>query len=95
MLQELYLENIPTSEFAKICNISVSSFRQLFTEYYGVSPIQYRNNLRIKRAISLLEDGEMNIAEVAETCGYSSEAYFCRHYKKMTGETPGETRFGK
>lgn len=94
MLQELYLENISTAEFAAACNISVSSFRQLFTEYYGVSPIQYRNSLRMKRAISLLHDGELNIAEVAAACGFVNESYFCRYYKKMTGETPSETRQG-
>jgi AraC-like DNA-binding protein len=95
MLQETFLENIPTKHFAKACNISVSSFRQLFAEYYGISPIQFRNNLRIERAVSLLQDAEMNVKEVAEECGFSNSAYFCRYYKKMVGETPSETRNGK
>ena len=92
MLQELYLENIPTSEFAVACNISVSSFRQLFAEYFGISPVQYRNRMRLKRAHSLLLDGELNIAEVAAASGFPNEGYFCRYYKKMMGETPSETR---
>ena len=92
MLQELYLENISVEELAAACNISVSSFRQLFTEYYGLSPIQYRSKLRLKRATSLLLDGELNVAEVAVASGFSNEGYFCRYYKKMTGETPSETR---
>jgi AraC-like DNA-binding protein len=92
MLRKKYLENIPISEFAAACNISVSSFRALFTECYGIAPVQYRNKLRIKRAEELLEDGNLTVAEVASSSGFDNIAYFCRFYKKVTGETPKETQ---
>lgn len=91
LMQKTYLQNIPITHYAKACNISVSSFRSLFTEYYGIAPLQYRNQLRIKRAISLLQDGNYTVAEAAEASGFDNPAYFCRLYKRMTGETPGET----
>jgi len=92
MLRRRYLENISISEFAAACNISVSSFRALFTECYGMAPVQYRNKLRIKRAVELLEDGNLTVAEVAASSGFDNPAYFCRFYKKVIGETPNETR---
>lgn len=92
MLRRRYLENISVSEFAAACNISVSSFRSLFTECYGIAPVQYRNRLRIKRATELLEDGNMTVAEVAAESGFDNLGYFCRTYKKITGETPRETQ---
>ena len=92
MLRKKYLENIPVSEFAAACNVSVSSFRALFTECYGMAPVQYRNKLRIKRAQELLEGGTLTVAEVASSSGFDNIAYFSRFYKKVTGETPKETQ---
>ena len=92
LMQRTYIANVPMSEYAAACNISVSSFRALFTEYYGISPIQYRNSLRLKRAQELLADEGCSVSETAAECGFENTAYFCRFYKKMTGETPKETR---
>ena len=92
MLRKRYLENISISEFAAACNISISSFRALFTECYGMAPIQYRNKLRIKRAVELLEDENLTVAEVAAASGFENVGYFCRFYKNVMGETPKETR---
>lgn len=92
MLRRRYLENISISEFAAACNISVSSFRALFAECYGMAPVQYRNKLRIKRAMELLEDGNLTVTEVAAESGFENVGYFCRYYKNVTGETPKETQ---
>ena len=92
LLQQTYLENIPISEFAKASNISISSVRALFTEKYGMSPIQYRNRMRIKRAESLLEEGSCTVSEAAYASGFDNIGYFCRYYKKITGETPSRIK---
>lgn len=92
MLRKNYLENLSIPELAAACNISVSSFRALFTECYGMSPIQYRNRLRIKRAKTLLADGGYTVAEVAAESGFYNVSYFIRFYKKAVGETPSETQ---
>lgn len=92
MLQQTYLENIPITKFAEVCNISVTSFRSLFTKKYGLSPLQYRNQLRINRAIALLQEGSCTVAEAAYASGFDNLGYFCRYYKKITGETPRTTQ---
>ena len=92
LLQQSYLENIPITRFAEACKMSVSSFRRQFAEAYGVSPVQYRNRLRIERARSLLSDGNCSVTEAAYACGFENLGYFCRYYKKLTGETPHETK---
>ena len=92
LLKQTYLENLPIGMFAKESNVSISSFRQLFHKQYGMSPVQYRNALRIRRARQLLEDGGGTVAEVAYACGFENIGYFCRYYKKVTGETPQQTR---
>ena len=69
LLQQTYLENIPMNKFAEACNISLTSFRSLFTQKYGMSPLRYRNQLRINRAIALLQEGSCTVAEAAYAAG--------------------------
>ena len=95
MLKQSYLENIPVTEFAKLCHISISSFRSLFRKQYGMSPINYRNRLRIDRAKTLLSEGSCTVAEAAYASGFDNIGYFCRSFKKITGKTPGEFNMDK
>lgn len=92
LLKQTYLENLPIETFAKQSNISVSAFRQLFNKQYGMSPIKYRNMLRINRAKQLLENDNCTVAEVAYASGFENIGYFCRYYKKVTGKTPKQTK---
>ncbi len=92
LLEQSYLENLPVARFAEASNISVSLFRSLFGKQYGISPIQYRNRLRIDRAAAILAEGSCTVSEAAYACGFENIGYFCRYYKKITGETPLETK---
>lgn len=92
LLKQSYLENLPVSQYAEACNISLSLFRSLFSKQYGMSPVQYRNRLRIDRAAAMLTEGSCTVAEAAYACGFENLGYFCRYYKKITGETPQETK---
>lgn len=92
LLKQSYLENFPIDTFAKQSNMSTSHFRTLFKQQYGMSPLQYRNRLRIYRAKDLLEEGSCTVAEAAYASGFDNIGYFCRYYKRVTGETPSETK---
>ena len=92
LLKQTYLEIIAIEEFAKHSSVGVSTFRQLFRKQYGMSPLQYRNMLRIQRAKQLLEYDSCTVAEVAYASGFDNVGYFCRYYKKITGETPKQTK---
>lgn len=65
-------------------------FRQKFKEYTGCSPLQYMINLRISRAMNLLEHTDYNITQVSYAVGYENVSYFRRLFQKHTGMTPGE-----
>lgn len=92
LLEQSYLENLPVARFAEASGISISLFRSLFSKQYGMSPIQYRNLLRIDRAAAILSEGCCTVSEAAYACGFENIGYFCRCYKKIMGETPLETK---
>jgi AraC-like DNA-binding protein len=92
LLKQSYLENLSVDDYADACNMSVSSFRQLFRQEYGLSPIQYRMQLRIRRAQELLEEGSCTVTEAAYASGFENIGYFCKCYKRLTGRTPGQAK---
>lgn len=76
------------AEYAALCDMSEPGFRRLFREYTGESPVDYRNSLRLERARILLESGDCNVSEAAETVGFANLSFFIRLYKKKYGHTP-------
>jgi len=85
---EHWNESRSVADYAKLCNMSEVNFRRLFKEYTGLSPIDYRNDLRLSNARSKLQSGEFNVSEAAELCGFSNLSFFIRLYKKKYGHTP-------
>ena len=92
LLEQTYLENLPIAQYAEESYISVNTFRRVFQKQFGISPIKYRNLMRIDRAKELLYEGSFTVAEVAYAVGFENIGYFCRHYRQIVGETPTETR---
>ena len=73
-----------------MCNLSESSFRRHFKEYKKMSPITYRNYLRIKKAKELIESGEYNVTEAAMNVKLPDICYFHKLFKKFYNTTPGK-----
>ncbi len=87
-IAEYWDKNTPVAYYAELCSMSEVNFRRLFKEYTGLSPIDYRNDIRLSNAKSKLKSGEYNVSEVAELCGFSNLSFFIRLYKKKYGYTP-------
>ena len=64
----------------------------LFTKVYGMSPRQYRSQLKFKRARLLLLDSNLSVQRVADMLGYADVAHFSRQYKRWSGVSPLEWR---
>ncbi|MBO5222834.1 MAG: AraC family transcriptional regulator [Clostridia bacterium] len=83
--------NRTLSDFATRQSVSVSYMKLLFLEYAGMSPKAYYNQLRVQRAVALLNQ-KLSIAEIAEKMNFSSQNYFTVFFRKHTGASPSEFR---
>ncbi|MBR4234728.1 MAG: helix-turn-helix transcriptional regulator [Clostridia bacterium] len=78
MLVKTYAENLPVSEFAAAANVSACYLRRLFKHYLGVSPVVFRNRLRLEHVRELLETGQYSIQQAVAESGIESVSYYYR-----------------
>lgn len=84
-----HIEQTPTvAELAALCNISEVYFRKQFKACVGVSPCEYRNALRLSRAKSYLEYGEISVQEISHMLGYSTVSHFIKEFKQRYACSP-------
>ena len=87
-IEENYKDNIKISLIAKKFNLSESHFRKLFKDFTNLSPVDYRNQLRIEHAKELLSQSNYPISEVARAVGIEDQFYFSRIFKEFEGVSP-------
>lgn len=74
--------------------ISNATLRRLTSEVYGVGPISYFSMLKIKEAMNMINQGNLNMTEISEKLGYCSVHHFSKKFKTHTGKTPTEYKNG-
>lgn len=80
--------NVSIADLAQKCCMSISNFSHKFTKYSGgVSPLKYRNRIRLMKAEELTSDSNCSIETIAEQLGFYDASYLCKYYKKNTGHT--------
>lgn len=72
--------------------VSQFYFSRAFKARTGMTPHQCLTLRRLDRARDLLEHSSASIAEIAYTCGFSSQAHMTSTFSKNVGVTPGRYR---
>lgn len=83
---------IPVAQVAAEYGMSHATLRRCFSEYLGVSPVEYRIRKRIERIQSLLRTTALPQKEIAARFNYADVYTFHRQFRRYTGMTPGEFR---
>jgi len=87
--KQLYDPELRIVQLHKLCGMSDTYFRKLFIARFGVSPKQYVQRMRLRRAKALLDHGEYNsIAQVATLSGFDDPLYFSRLFRQTYGHPP-------
>ena len=92
------IQNYTDSSYALDVTIRQTPFnydylRKLFKKEMGITPLEYMNRLRMKKAETMLTamwTNEYSISEVAEQCGFDDALYFSRVFKKNFGCSPSK-----
>jgi len=84
-------ENISLSQAASIACLSPFHFLNVFKKITGLTPHAYLVQIRVRKAKMLLEQG-WEVASAADEVGFTDQSHLTRHFKRLTGITPGYFR---
>ena len=83
-------EKIPVEQLCRKAYMNRNQFFQLFKQQFGVTPVDYINQERIRKAKQLMTQTQSSLAEISWQCGFSDVNYFSRLFRKAEGLTPGQ-----
>ncbi|KGM45054.1 response regulator [Neobacillus niacini] len=82
--------SLTLQKVAELIHVSTPYLSNLFKMEKGFNFGDYLLELRMKKAMELLGEGNIKTYEVCEQVGYSNPQYFGICFKKYTGVTPAE-----
>jgi len=78
------------AELADSLSVDRTTLFHAFRRECGLPPIDYLRERRIERACSILRNDDRTLADVARICGFSSDKYLIKTFKRLKGATPRE-----
>jgi len=83
-----YLKRITLDEIAEEFHFSKNHVINLFKAEYGITPIEYINSLRVKKAEWLLEATTKSSLEIAAECGFNNYSHFYKTFAGLHSVSP-------
>ena len=87
-----YAESLTREDLARYVGMSDDYLTYCFRQELGVTPIDYLNRYRVLQAQRLLLETNQSITTIALEVGFSSNSYFSRMFRRLTGQSPDEYR---
>jgi AraC-like DNA-binding protein len=91
-LDSHFLDPLSIGEIARKLRMPRSVMTRAFTQAFGLSPVVYRNHLRVFQAMALLTVQNFRVAEASYHCGFSDLSNFNRHFKRIVEHVPSAFR---
>lgn len=87
-----YYESLTAEDLAYKLGVGVRHANNIFKESYGMTPVQYLTESRIRVAKKLLIETDKDIVSICFEVGYESLPTFYRAFKNTVGLSPNKFR---
>lgn len=91
-INDNYINEISLTDICSIFNYSKNHIINIFKAEYNMTPIEYLNDLRLKKAMHLLESTSKPAEDISEICGFNCYSHFYKQFIKRNGLSPTEWR---
>ncbi|BAO77337.1 helix-turn-helix domain-containing protein [Winogradskyella sp. PG-2] len=92
ILEHISNEQFGVSELADLMNMSRSNLLRKIKKQTQGSASQFIREVRLKKGMTLLEETELTVSEIAYQVGFSNNSYFIKCFRDYYGYSPGEAR---
>lgn len=86
---------LSVSELAQETAFSARYLQNKMQENLGISPKMAIDNVRLQKALHLLLTTDMDLAQIAQECGYYDQAHFVHSFHKTVGCAPRQFARGE
>lgn len=94
-IRETYMDaDMSLEAFANLMQVSPVYMSRIIKQELGTSFVSLVTQLRMNKAIQLLNATDLPINEIAEKVGYDTQHYFSTAFKKAVGVSPNQYRKG-
>jgi O-6-methylguanine DNA methyltransferase len=83
---------VPVEALGDRLGVGERQVRRLFARHLGVSPVAVAQAKRLAAAVTLIDDSDLTMAEVASAAGFGSVRRFNEVFAAVHGETPKARR---
>lgn len=80
------------ASLAAVANLSRSAFAAAFVRRFGLTPMAFVRDVRLRRAAELLRTSPLDVATIARRVGFASRSHFSRTFREVFGEPPAAHR---
>lgn len=91
-LEAHYHEKITLEQMAELTFMTKVSFCKFFKRKFNKSFVSYLNEYRVGKACQLLQKTDLKLLDIADQCGFNTQAFFHRQFLKVVGKPPNVYR---
>jgi transcriptional regulator GlxA family with amidase domain len=87
-------ERIQLNHLSEASGVSKRTIGYLFLRTYGITPMAFLKQERLKKARMLLQHADpstVTVTSIAQECGFTHMGQFSLDYKRLFGELPSTT----
>lgn len=89
--QHIYDGDLKIDKLHRLCGISGTYFRQIFSQRFGTTPQKHIQAKRLAHAKAIISSGDYRtLSEVALSVGFRDPLYFSKAFRKTYGMAPSE-----
>jgi AraC-like DNA-binding protein len=86
------VDDLAISQLCREAGYSFRSVDRFFRQFFGLSPRFYARIIRFQRALSMLPNAHLGLAEIAFACGYYDQAHLTKEFQAFAAQTPTQYR---
>ncbi len=84
--------SIGLKRFVQLSGKSQEHLTRALKKYYGITPSEYINRIRLYNAAQLLKSSKKSVLDIVFECGFNNTSYFYECFKKEFGMSPKQYR---
>lgn len=87
-LHEDWDKKISLNDLAATADVHPKTISRLFPKYFNCTLGEYRRQIKVLKALSLIKNSKLSLTEIAHECGFYDQSHFISNFKQLTGFLP-------